>query len=723
MPPPPPSPLATKPPPWCLLALLLPMALLGPALLPGKRFLPQLPVMFEPLATENPAAAARASDQANLVASDALFPLLTDELAIRAQLSQGQLPLWDPHLGLGAPLAAGSMAAPWNPLRWPFLWMPPDLARGWHALLALFLAGLGMCLFLRLHVSTSAALFGAIALQASGFAYANLHYLPKFDAALWLPWCLWAIEVSLRRPSRLAELTLFLALASSALAGFPPIFIFVAALSAVWFITHALGAPAPRLVRVASFAALGLLAGAIHLWPMAELASHSTREAQDATRIEAQALAPAALLGLVAPSAFGEATDELPLAKHPVAWGLSRAGHSQETLSANRLEWSLFIGSTALMLALAALTSNWRKWRFPVLALAVCLAFQFGLPGARLLYNLPGFDLGSPARVGALTWILWPWLAALGFDALLRGERAVRWSALLSGALLCASLLLCAAWISGDDSWLNEVEGAIASKHGVSLQELRDYFSRADAVQAFNALRSELWLTALFTASSLGLVLCAKSRPKLAASLLTLLVACGGLSASRSWIQPRSLAPGEPIFPPSATIEAIRQATGTGRVVRIGQDDVLHLARPNLLHGYGIADLTPYIALPDAALVKVLRAYDPGGSYRSGWSAITDLTLLQGPLLDELNVTCLLSREALDSSTVATGRLELVHESSEFHIYRRLGAAARAQLSSEPMLKPWHSPSTFYLAAAASLSALFAALALCFFGARTSREA
>jgi hypothetical protein len=79
-----------------LVTLLAPLLLVGPALLPGRRLLPQLPVGFEPLASERPQAAERAWRGANLVTSDRLFPIPTDELAIQAELARGLLPLGEP---------------------------------------------------------------------------------------------------------------------------------------------------------------------------------------------------------------------------------------------------------------------------------------------------------------------------------------------------------------------------------------------------------------------------------------------------------------------------------------------------------------------------------------------------------------------------------------------------------------------------------------------------
>src|SRR5690349_8100622 len=158
---------------WRALALLfvLPLLLVGPSLLPGKRFLPLAPVALEPLASENPAAGAEAWRGVDFLASDALFPMLTDARAMRDALHRGELPLWEPNAGLGAPLYAQSMFGALYPPHWLAFVLEPDVALGWIALVDLVLAGLGLYLLARaLGLGFGAALVGAAVFQTAGFA-------------------------------------------------------------------------------------------------------------------------------------------------------------------------------------------------------------------------------------------------------------------------------------------------------------------------------------------------------------------------------------------------------------------------------------------------------------------------------------------------------------------------------------------------------------------------
>ena len=399
-----------------LLCLLAPLLLVGPALLPGRRLLPQLPIGFEPLAGEHPAAAAESWEHANRVTSDRLFPILTDELAVGAELARGRLPLWDPHLGLGMPLAAGTVAGPWYPPNWLRYALPPALAGGWLALLSLWLAGLGMALFLeRAGLSMRAALVGALAYQLSGFAAVNLHYAMKVDAALWLPWALWALE-GLFAGARRAGLWLALSVGLSLLAGFAQIGAFTAA--AVLFVALWRSLELDRglggFALAAPFVALGCGLAAVQLVPMAELSAHALRQPQGAAELWPQRTPLASLWSIPFPRWFFGAAADMERAT-----GLTAAGALYPPGYVNPLEWTVGGGLIATLLALSGAALAPRRSALPVALLALALGFAQGWPLARYLYYLPGAGLGAPGRAAAVAWPALAWLAALGAAGLL----------------------------------------------------------------------------------------------------------------------------------------------------------------------------------------------------------------------------------------------------------------------------------------------------------------
>jgi hypothetical protein len=670
------------------LLFLLPLLLFGASLLPGERFLPQLPVSYEPLASEFPEAAQAATQGANLVASDRLFPILSDELEIRAQISTGTFPTWNPKAGVGSPLVASSLAPPWNPLRWPLLMLDPALAGGWHALFSLVLAGLGMLMFLEGRgLKFTAAMFGSLAYQSSGFLIANLHYVMKVDAAIWAPWCLWGVDLVFRERKN-AGLIVAFGLGMSALAGFVPVFVFVAGLTLVWIFKRTLEAirdPRESLVWKASlqaslaFAGLGVLAGSVYLLPMLEASHESTRQSQGPEAILAQSLPHAALATAVMPNVFGPPSSKSAASNDPAVWWLTDKGDLQRALLANRLEWQLFVGVTVLALAVAGLFAKTRRALFPGLIVLGTCGFIFGWPVFDWLYGLPGANLGAPARAAPIAALALAWLSALGFDALLEGNRSARLGVMSVG--LVFALIASYLWISiTPETWAIELEQTLQARFAVDLETVSSFFSREDALIAAQRIQeSAKWLLLICV---LVLVL-AKYAGRLTVrgsgvagcALLVFEATLAGI--------PQAEVPrvgGDSLFPASETIQAIAQAAGDGRVLRIdrsesGIEDVLQLARPNLLQVYGIADLTPYTVFPSKRLSEIWKEFDPAGLYRKGVACLSDESRLSAALLDALRVTCILSRTPLDHP-----RLQLRHEAPGFYVYARSGAFALARI-------------------------------------------
>jgi len=489
-----------------LFALLaLPLALIGPALLPGHLFLPLLPSALEPLASEDPAAAARALERANYLTSDRIFPCLTDQLEIRAQFLRGELPLWEPKLGLGLPLFATAITGTLYPPNWLSLLIPPERAAGPLAVLTLFLAGLGMLLFLQRNGrSRAAALIGALAVQAGGFAAANLHYPMKLDAALWLPWSLWAIDgLALRK--RGAGPALQASIALSLLAGFPPIAIFCGCVAALYALVRLgplasafglarRGSAHGRLIGALVFGVLGVLSASVQLAPTFEASQASLRQARSASDVHAERLPLASNLGLAVPDLFGAPDEPIFAPGLPAAWWLTGADEADQAQGANPLEWNTYCGALVLLLALVGACCARRAALFPALIALVALGFAQGWPLVRALHALPGFNLGAPARALCIAWIALPWLAALGADALLAGRRAALGLALVLALALLGTALY--GWtVLEPRSFVAARELELAARHGLSLEDVRSVVPTAQAERAALRLRASLALT------------------------------------------------------------------------------------------------------------------------------------------------------------------------------------------------------------------------------------
>ncbi|MCP3914960.1 MAG: YfhO family protein [bacterium] len=659
------------------IALALPFVLLGASLLPGRQFLPQHPAGFAPLAAEREDAARRAWEHADLWASDGLFPFATDALA----LHDAPTAEWNPTLGLGSPVIGHNLLATYPPNVLHRL-LPPGRAFGWLALLALALAGAGTMLLLRERgAGWPACALGAVAHQAGAFGLLHLHYAMQVSAALWLPWCLFAVE-RLAKRERAGGPILFGATAMAFLAGFPPIAVFVAAATLVYALARARSCGASLAPRAAGWLGLGVLGAAFALLPMLDAARSSPRGRTEDPA--AETLPSAALSTIFVPGLFGTPQDGFFAPNHPLAWWLTPADEASKAETASSLEWNAHAGVAALILALAAVVGRPRRSGPFALGLLATFGFAFGWAPFHWITRVPGFDLGAPGRALAIAWCLWPLLAARGFEALVEGKRmslAILTIVTLSGAVLGAGL-----WRGIDPEPLAErMEERVAERHGVELEQVRERLPRHAGVRAAERLKDE---GRALTGWTLAILACgwlthaASKRRRVRAAWLVVpwiaIVGGEGVRLAQWSLVPRHV-PG-PLFPPSPAIEAIREAAGTGRVVRLdesasGVAEVERLARPNLLSAYHIADLTPYVVFPSAAVATLLEAIDPRTRYRSGVSRLADVKTVGHPALDVARVTCVLALRPLSHPA-----LEEVWSGQDFHVYRRSGARPEAEV-------------------------------------------
>ncbi|MCC6407227.1 MAG: hypothetical protein IT453_08675 [Planctomycetes bacterium] len=600
---------------------------------------------------------------------------------MQRQVREGRLPLWNARQGVGLPLLGGTLVGPLYPPNWIAYATDPARAAPFLAALSLFLAGLGAWRFLeRRGVAFGSAAIGALALQAGGFALANLHYRMKLDAALWLPWMLWAIDGLAEKKPR-AGLALAASIAASALAGFPTIAAFCVAAAALYalarrYVDRITELP---LVRVGGLFACGLALAAVQLVPTWDTAEQSLRAPRTAESLEAESLPLATTLGLVVPDLFGTPTESLAAPNLPVPWWLARASEKEAAQSANLLEWQLHAGVAVLALALAGWVAFPRDTRVLGGLALLALAFAQGWPLVRELFHLPGFDLGAPARAASVLWVALPLCAGFGAEALWRRHPRARPT--VAGFGIALALIGGAFRATVEpESFANARELELAARHGVTLGDVRALTDHATAVAAAERLArasERLALLGLATAAAATFLVWSRRREGARAAWLPLfaVVLVEGVAASAAHLVPRPASLGEP-FPRSPALEALATAAGDGRVLRLdesgsGIDDVLVLARPNLPEAYGIRDLTPYVAFSQKRLVELVQALDPLAGYRTGISRLSLEGRLDHPVLDCLDVRAILSKEPRHHAS-----LEPVLERERFHVYRRASRLA-----------------------------------------------
>jgi hypothetical protein len=354
----------------------------------------------------------------DLVYSHWPFALLIQRTFAQTHL----LPFWQGYFGGGLPVGADPLAA---------LFYPPTLLVSLFPLRTYFLvvvmahlvfAGLGMLLLARrvLRLPVLPALVAAVSSMATPRLLSHLGagHVTIVQSVAWYPWLILACLATLAQPRRGALLGL--CLAGMLLAGHPQMayygILLIAGL-ATWKLTQrwrtqgwrSLCAP---LVGLLAAGISGLLLASLHLLPLLELTTHSTRQFSLSSG------------DAVPPVTFLSSLFVLP----------AQTGSPWEGL--------ISPGLAVLALALLAVLARWRRvWP---LVLAIGLVAGLAMGNASALYLvvsrvLPDLDLfRGLARIWFLGLLLISLLAGIGTDALLSASRRFAWrqTAVLLGPLL-----------------------------------------------------------------------------------------------------------------------------------------------------------------------------------------------------------------------------------------------------------------------------------------------
>ena len=372
-------------------------------------------------------------------------------------LKSGYLPLWNPHQFCGTPFVANSQSAVFYPPNLLFCLLPVWRAFGVSALLHLIATGLFAYAFLRLgtlRLGREASLLAAVCWQLCHWQVAWLA-LPTFlCVSAWLPLALLLVDRTAAKPTASRAYLLGMCLGLMLLAGHLQIALYCLGLTSAYALFRVLHTLKTQWRLYLGCAALALVLAfglaAPQLLPAVELARMSHRAGGVATWQAYQgyvklALPPANLVTLFAPGFYGNPT-------RGTYWGIGLNGGTGAYI-----ENACYVGVLPLVLALTGLFLTWRRsvaTRFFGSAALVTLLFALGTPlNALLFFGIPGFaQTGSPGRILVLWSFCLPVLAAIGADALLRGER-VRALARPSAAFAVLALLAlgyAAFWIGGN---------------------------------------------------------------------------------------------------------------------------------------------------------------------------------------------------------------------------------------------------------------------------------
>ncbi|MGH2621850.1 MAG: YfhO family protein [Anaerolineales bacterium] len=373
-----------------------------------RNLLPWLPLVGGPALTFGPA----------LIQGRALFwgaPLLQFtpwRTAAKQMLLSGHFPLWNPWLGLGAPLLANYQSALLYPPNWILMFL--DVAWGQTLLVMLHLiwAGAGMAVLIRrLGFGRFAQTMAGLCFGMSGYLVARSGFLSINAAAAWLPWVIVAAERALNG-RRLAGIALLgLALGMQWLAGHAQTAAYTWVFCAAWMgyrgWMQACGSGLSKaIIGLGLSSALAFGLAAVQLIPTLEYLGQSDRSAGlDPEFALNYSFWPWRLLGLVAPDLFGNP-------RSGNFWGYG-----------NYWEDHLYLGSLPILLAVGALISRGgdRMKRFLLAAggVAFVLALGKNTPLFPWLFrSVPAFALfQAPTRWNLLLVFSLAMLAGIGADA------------------------------------------------------------------------------------------------------------------------------------------------------------------------------------------------------------------------------------------------------------------------------------------------------------------
>ncbi len=358
--------------------------------------------------------------------------------ALRAAVAAGELPLWNPWVGFGAPFLADASAELAYPPTWLLLPLPLPLQFELVTIGHGLLASLGAAALARrlLHGWLPAlAAGGAYALAGPVLSAASLYH--HFAGAAFMPWVLWALEGLLRRTDRRSALVLGAWSAGQVLAGSGDLVLMTALVALLRVALHlraTRGAGLAALLRPLALAAgLSLSLSAVQWLPTLERGVHGLRAAQDFRTRTYWSLHPASLVDLVVPRLVSGAP--LPPSER------GRLFEGREPLLS-----CLYLGVATL--ALGALALGLREPRAVPLAAGAGFFLLLSLgrhtPLYAALLELPGFALlRYPQKYLLPASLCLALLAALGAAALTRAwsDAERRRARVVAAALLALALL------------------------------------------------------------------------------------------------------------------------------------------------------------------------------------------------------------------------------------------------------------------------------------------
>ena len=519
-------------------------------------------------------------------------------LFTRHELLAGRLPLWNPAIAGGTPFLAGQTAVLY-PLTWLGVLLPYPFSMTVMTLLKWWIVGLGMYVFARqsLRLGQGAGLVAALSYMFSSFIVIWLLHAVG-EAAILLPWLMWATERAIRQPSlrRVAALALIIGLVG--LTGHPEMSFHVTlggSLYALWLVgtQPALSwlARARLLGRWVGGAALGICLAAIQYLPTAAVLTHALTTAQ---RSQAYGAIDVPLKGIatwLVPNFWGN-----PALVANYYWG--PRNYSEEV-------W--YAGAVALVLAFVGLLAlrrreRWRDVAFFALLAVIIAAMLYRLPPFIWLTRLPILNIDSWTRLGVLAIFGVSTLAGFGFEEMLTWGRHA-----LAPASASVQAGRWSAW-----TWRQNRPALLALAGLIALLPLLIWaigrFYRPPHLETMQVQFVVIWIRAaalLIWAASLLLFLRRQGwlRGRVVGALLLGLILCDQLLFAVPFIPQPSASLAYPEIP---AIAHLQQTVGTARMAAYAG-----VMTPDTTLPYGLNDLRAYDGTASSRYLRFMLTMDP----------------------------------------------------------------------------------------------------------------
>ena len=214
--------------------------------------------------------------------TDSFVTYLPRRVELTESLRSGRFPLWNPYIFCGMPFFADPQTRVLYPIALLLTFADPLKSMGYDVAIHLFVAMVGMYLFLRvIRVSTLGAMGAAFAYAFSSFFYVRMGHPTFVAAGAWIPFFFYAYEKT-RLSEWVGTLLLTISFVMGYLAGFPQVFLFGVGAVIVYGLYVSLYDRGKRIHNVLRacrvFAIAGVLAMlvvAVQLVPFAELVRNS----------------------------------------------------------------------------------------------------------------------------------------------------------------------------------------------------------------------------------------------------------------------------------------------------------------------------------------------------------------------------------------------------------------------------------------------------------------